>query len=406
MKILLVNKFLFAKGGDAICTLDTGSLLASKGHRVIYWGMDHPLNPDYLTKDYFVRHIDFESYASIRQRIKMTLNILYSFEAKHKFEALIKKEKPDVVHLNNFAHQISPSILHILKKYNIPAVMTMHDYKLVCPSYRMLSNGDPCEKCGNGEYYKCLLNKCTKNSYSKSLVNTLEMYLHHRVLNVYDLIDDFISPSIFLKDKLEEMGFNKKILYLPNFINLDDFEPGYSWQENSIAFFGRLSGEKGLVTLITAVKNIQSITLKIIGDGPIKQDLQDWVVKNNIRNILFLGPRFKDELKNELTKAMFVVIPSEWYENNPRTVLEAFALGKPVIGADIGGIPELVKNGRTGLLFKPGNADNLRERIEMLIGDSDKVIVIGKNARSFVEEEFNAEKHYRALMEIYENSLA
>jgi len=405
MKILLVNKFLYPKGGDAISTINTGKLLSAKNHKVIFWGMEHPLNPKYLYKDYFVSYVDFNSPNSIKNQIKIALNLLYSLEAKKKIENLINIEKPDIVHLNNFAHQISPSILHVLKKYDIPTVMTMRDYKLVCPVYTMLSDSNPCEKCRDSKYYQCLINICTKNSRFKSMLNTAEMYLHHKILHIYDLIQIFIAPSLFLKNKTEEMGLKGKIVFLPNFVNVEDFKPEFNWKENSIVYFGRLSGEKGLFILIEAMKGVD-VNLKIIGEGPLKERLELKVEGESINNVCFLGYKSGENLKNEIKKSMFVVLSSEWYENNPRTVLETFALGKPVIGSRIGGIPELVKDGETGLTFETGSADDLRKKILYLINNPHKAVKMGKNARKFVEEKFNPEKHYQRLMEIYNYAIS
>jgi len=198
MKVLLINKFLYPKGGDAISTLTTGKLLSEKGHNVIFWGMRHPSNPEYTYQDYFIDNISYDKPQGILKKIKPSLKIIYSFEAKRKISKLLKKIDPDIVHLNNFAHQISPSILDVIHKYKIPTVMTMRDYKLVCPSYRMLLNGTPCEKCKNGKYYNCFFNKCTKYSYSKSLVNTIEMYLHHKILHIYNKIDIFILSIMYI----------------------------------------------------------------------------------------------------------------------------------------------------------------------------------------------------------------
>jgi len=400
MKILLINKFLYPKGGDAISTLNTGKLLEKKGHQVFYWGMKHQKNPGYPYSEYFVDNIDYENQ-SIKEKISNSLKILYSFEAKRKIEKFINEVvKPDIVHLNNFAHQISPSILDVVKKYNIPVVMTMHDYKLVCPSYTMLSNDNPCEKCRGGKYYWCFLRKCTKNSYMKSLINTVEMYLHHRILDIYSKIDVFISPSKFLKSKVLEMGFNGNIVVLPNFVFLEEYVPEFNFKENSLCYVGRLSKEKGLFALIEAFKGL-NITLKIIGTGPIEEDLKIKVKSLELNKVKFLGYKSGEDLKNEIRNSMTVVLPSECYENNPRTVLEAFALGKPVIGTRIGGIPELVKDEETGYTFEPGNVNDLGDKILLLLKNLDKIIQMGKNARKFVEENFNPEKHYQELMRIY-----
>jgi len=321
-------------------------------------------------------------------------------EAKCKIERLIKLEKPDIVHLNNFAHQISPSILDVFRKHKISVVMTMHDYKMVCPAYSMFSNGKPCEKCKNGKYYQCFLKKCTKDSYIKSLLNTIEMYFHHKILHIYDTIDVFISPSKFLMNKVRNMGFKEQIVFLPNFVNIQDFQPSYEWQEESIVYVGRLSYEKGLETLLNAIKKI-NINLKIIGDGPMKESLKFKVKREKINNVVFLEYRTGNELKDEIRNSMAMVLPSECYENNPRSVIESFALGKPVIGARIGGIPELVKDGETGFTFEPGNVNDLRLKIERLLENPDKIIEMGKKARKFAEENFGQEKHYQRLMEIY-----
>lgn len=401
MKILLINKFLYLKGGDAISTLQTGRLLEKKGHTVNFWGMDHPGNPDYPHKDLLVSYVDFNKPdGGFSRQVRAAANILYSFEAKRKLEKAINIFKPDIVHLNNFAHQISPSILDVFAKCNIPTVMTMRDYKLVCPTYSMLLDGEPCERCKDGKYYWCFLKNCTKSSYSKSLLNTLEMYLHHKILHIYDKIDLFISPSMFLKEKVEEMGFKGKIFHLPNFLELDDFSPCYEAKENSIVYAGRLSPEKGVANLLEAVKGLD-VKLKIIGDGPIRDELE----KTKPKNVISLGYMNQEQLKEEVRDSIALIIPSEWYENNPRVVLEAFALGKPVIGSRIGGIPELVKDSETGYTFTPGNALDLRYKIEYLLKNPDSAVEMGKNGRRFVEKELNAEEHYRKLMEIYRMAL-
>lgn len=405
MKILLINKYLYPKGGDAISTLATGKLLAEKGHEVYHWGMRHPENPEYPYIEHFVRHVDYDKKSGMFQQAKTTLNILYSFEARAKIDVLLKKIKPDLVHLNNFAHQISPSVLDAIKKYNIPAIMTMHDYKLVCPAYSMLLNGEPCERCKGGKYYHCFLKKCTKGSAVKSLINIMEMYLHHRILHIYNKIDLFISPSMFLKNKVGEMGFKGKVEYLPNFADMESLQPSYKWSEENITYVGRLSHEKGLETLIDAVKGL-GIRLKIIGDGPLKETLISGVTDKGVGNVEFLGYKKGTDLQNEIKNSMFTVLPSEWYENNPRSVIESFALGKPVIGARIGGIPELVKDNETGLTFASGNSGELREKISSLVNDKDRIIAMGKNAREFVEREFNPDVHYKGLIEIYEIAMA
>jgi len=326
MKILLANKFFYLKGGSEYVFFEQAELLKRKGHKIIFFSMKHPKNFSSKYGEYFINQVDYEK-GGMKNKISASFKLLYSFEAKRKIDELIRNEKPDIAHLHNIHHQISPSILHTLKKYNIPTVLTLHDYKMVCASYLMLANGEVCEACKNGRYYNCFLKKCVKNSRVKSLLNTIEMYLHHKILHIYDLVDVFISPSRFLKDKLREMGFKREIVYLPNFVNVDEFKPQYEAKEKSIVYFGRLSKEKGLFTLISAVKDLD-VKLKIIGEGPVRESLELGVRSEGVGSVEFLGYKAGKDLKDEIRKSMFVVVPSECYENNPRSVIEAFALGK------------------------------------------------------------------------------
>lgn len=403
MKILLINKFLYPKGGDAISTLTTANILKKRGHQAVLWGMTHPDNPPYPYEDYFIDNVDYESGAGLFKKSITALNILYSFEAKRKIEPLMSEFKPDIVHLNNFAHQISPSILDTIKRHKIPVVMTMHDFKLVCPAYSLLSNGKPCEKCKNGAFYCCGLNRCTKNSRFKSLINVAEMYLHHNILHIYDKIDLFIAPSSFMQTKVREMGMKGRVEHLSNCIDADQFKPVFDWEENSIVYLGRLSHEKGIKTLIESVKGLD-VKLKIIGSGPSRKELTEKVQSEMIPNVRFLGYKSGQELHREIQKSKFLVIPSECYENNPLTVIEAFALGKPVVGARIGGITELVKDGKTGVTFTSGDPAELGDTIRKLISDPESIPEMGKTARKFVETQLNADLYYEKLISLYKSA--
>jgi len=400
MKVLLINKFLYAKGGDAISTLQTGRLLTAKGHDVVYWGMAHAMNPDYPHQEFFVEYTDLNQPGNIKRRIAIASNILFSFDARAKINELVSNIKPDIVHLNNFAHQISPSILQVFRRHNIPTVMTLHDYKMVCASYLMVNNGKICEACKNGKYNKCFWQKCVKGSRLKSLLNTMEMYLHHKILRLYDLIDVYIAPSIFLRKKLFDMGFIKRIVYLPNFVNGTDTHLPMKTRNNRFLYFGRLAREKGLETLIRAATGMD-IELHIVGAGPYEQTLKRFVKTEGINNVHFRGYKSSTELIEEISEALAVVVPSEWYENNPRAVLESFAAGTPVLGARIGGIPELVIDNETGLTFQPGDIADLKKKILYCIDNKEKVCNMGKKAQHYVRRNFNATKHYSQLIDIY-----
>ena len=399
MRILVGNKYFYRRAGAELVALDTAELLRSHGHEISYFSMVHPQNlpSDFLP--YFVSNVDYEQ-ADLLQAATAAGRLLYSFEARSKIERLVQDHRPDVAHLHNIYHQLSPSVLHGLKKYGIPIVLTLHDYKIVCASYSMVVGGKICEACKNGRYYQCFLKSCVKRSRMKSLLNTMEMYLHHSVLDIYGLVDVFISPSKFLKDKVAEMGFKGRVVHIPNCVRAEGFVPRYGSDGNVICYIGRLAETKGIETLIRAVKGLD-VELRIIGAGPNRDALEACVKSEGMQNVVFTGYMTGAPLEEEIRRSMFTVIPSEWYENNPRSVIEAFALGKPVVGARIGGIPELVRDGETGYTFTAFSAEDLREKIVRLANDPAAIERMGRNARRFVEEELNAEVHYQRLMDVY-----
>ncbi len=404
MKILLINKYYYIKGGPERCLFNTEELFHAKGHEVAVFSMRHPLNITSAWDKYFVSNIDFDKAQGINQKIKLFFNTIYSKEAERNIGRLIEKFKPDIAHIHNFNHQLTPSILFPLAKKKIPIVVTLHDYKLICPSYRLLSKGTTCERCKGGNFYNALKEKCHQGSFTKSLLAMLESYIHHKVLKSYGWISNYISPSRFLIEKSREMGLRGKFEHVPNFIDVKNFSPSYNKDSMTIAYFGRIEKHKGIETLFKAVEGLP-ITLELIGEGDLLDNLRAAVTGSTVDNVDLLGYLGNNDLFDKIRKALFVVLPSEWYENNPFTILESFALGKPVIGSMIGGIPELVKDGVTGLTFEPGNVSDLRSKIEYMLANRDKVVEMGKSARKLVEDEFNAEKHYERLIDIYNNAL-
>lgn len=401
MKILYINKYFYLKGGAESVFFKEADLFCSKGHELMFFSMCHKKNAETPYSEYFVSNIDYQN-APLLKRPVYAANILYSFEAKSKLERLLSRERPDVAHAHNIYHQLSPSILHALKKYGIPVVMTLHDLKMVCPSYLMYARGRTCDACKNGRYINCFRQRCVKNSWAQSALSAIEMYLHHNVLKIYGLTDIFIAPSAFLKRKIEEMGFAKEVKHIPNFIDSEAYAPQYAPKAGTIVYAGRLSAEKGLLTLVEAVRNMP-VSLRLVGEGPLKAKLQNKIAEENIKNVFLTGYKSGKDLQREISCAMFLILPSECYENNPLSIMEAFALGKPVIGSKLGGIPELVKDGETGLTFEAGNTEDLKLKIDYLLSRPGKIIEMGKNARHLVTSEFNAERHYVRLESLYKS---
>jgi len=411
MNILHINKYHYHRDGASNIYLNTASILEEKGHRSVFFAMHNPDNiKQCATSEYFMPFLDL-NYGdfSIVDKLKIFGRLLYSFEAKKRLSTLLDKYSVDIAHIHNIYHHISPSILREFKKRKIPVVMTLHDYKLVCGSYSMIVGGKPCDACRDKKYFMKIKKRCVKDSLIKSILTTCEMYLHHKILGIYDNVDVFISPSLFLLNKLREMGFDNKIAHLPNFIDIKAFDaltPAEKAKENSVVYFGRLSREKGLRTLVKAAELLlrknKRIEIKLIGEGPLRDELEGEVKSKCIKNVRFLGFKANENLFREVIKSMVAVIPSEWYENNPVSILVSFAMGIPVIGARIGGIPELIKDNETGLTFEPGNASDLQEKICNLVERPDRLIKMGEKARRLVKEKFNAERYYSGLMRIYQ----
>ena len=409
LKILMVDKYYFIKGGAERYYFELAKLLEAHGHEVIPFSMHHQENFETDYSDYFVDFIDYNNRSTKKnfgQSFKIVGRMIYSTHAKRKLEALIKKVKPDLAHLHMIDHQISPSILHTLKNYEIPVVQTVHQYKLVCPNYRLYNarTNTICEKCIAGNYLHPIVERCHKNSIAAGLLLSLEMYVHH-FLKIYDNIDLFHAPSEFMKVKLVEGGIDKKkITKLYYTLNIDEYPFTQEYGEYFV-YYGRLSEEKGILTLLQAMKGINKSKLLIIGNGPQESELKEFCAANDLKNVEFLGKKEGEELKSIVAKAKFVIVPSEWYDNSPLVIYEAFSLGTPVVGAKIGGIAELVDHEINGLLFEVGNVRELRAAISRLLDNSELIERFGANAREKAEKEFSPAFHYEQIMTLYHKVL-
>lgn len=403
MKILMVNKFFYIKGGSETYYFALKRKLEKEGHIVIDFSMKDKKNFESKYADYFVDNVDYSGNTSLINKLKMGINIIYSQEAKRKFEELVIKTKPDIVHLHIFQHQLSPSILDVCKKYNLPTVYTAHDLKMVCLNYKMMHHGHVCEDCKDGHMYHCALNKCVKDSFSKSFINTVEGYLH-KWRKIYDAIDYIITPSEFYKTKFEEFGVQpNRLVHIPNF--LDREVPRVNNREDKekyYLYFGRLSEEKGILTLIKAIESVKA-NLYIVGSGPLKEEIESYTCSRKLKNIKLLGFKSGQELIDIVGNAKAVILPSEWYENGPYSAIEALQVGRPIIGANIGGIPELVR--KNGELFTNGCIVELSECINKFEKISKaQYEQMKKDSFDMFEECYTPNGHYGKLMKIYEEA--
>ncbi|MDP3970222.1 MAG: glycosyltransferase [bacterium] len=401
MKILQINKFYYRRRGAETYMLDLIELLEQKGYEVGVFSMDHPDNIQTPYSKYFLPYVEFGNLKalSMQDKYRAISRVIWSKEAQVNLDKLLAEFKPDIAHIHNIYHQISPSILKTLKKHNIPVIQTLHDYKLLAPNYNLLANGEIDESSKGHRYYNVVLKKGVKDSYSASFLAMVEMYTH-KFFQVYEKnVDCFISPSQFLKDKVSEWGIKvKRMEVLPNFVNVSKIIPQYN-NDGYFLYMGGLYKEKGVDLIIDIIDKIgYSIPLRIAGSGPEEATLKQ-LAKN--KSVEFVGFLNKQELTQQISGAVAIIVPSRWYENYPFSVIEAFAHGKPVIAANIGGLPEQVIPGKTGALFEPNNSEDLQRVLTELLQKSETLPELGKTAREWVEQELSPEKHYARLYEIY-----
>lgn len=397
MRILIINKFLFPNGGAESYIFKLGKYLENVGHEVQYFGMEHEGRCVGNSVNSYTSDMDFHK-GSIFSKILYPIKTIYSAEARKKLRLVLESFSPDVCHINNFNYQLTPSILLEIKKWKNEGhfcriVYTAHDYQLVCPNH-MCKNpitGSICEKCFGGKYIECAKNKCIHSSFFKSLIATAESYLWNSI-GIYKHFDRIICCSKFLKKKLD----TNKILSTKTVVMHNFVEPSINFNTNKkeyILYFGRYSKEKGIETLINVAKELPHISFIFAGGGPLESEI-DKVI--NIKNV---GFKSSNELEKLIREALFSVYPSEWYENCPLSVMESQILGTPVLGAKIGGIPELIENGKTGILFDSGNLSDLKDCIINLWNNPKLVDEYSKNCKNVSFDDLGS--YVKKLMDIY-----
>jgi len=402
MNILQAHKYYWHRDGASNAMLFLASLLEGEGHSVIPFAMKQKESLESKYSKYFVSEMNLRESEklSFSKKIGYAGRMIYSREAKKNMKALLRDEKIDVAHLHNIYHHISPSILPVLKKSGVKIVMTLHDYKLLSPNYSLFHHGEIHEEDGQGWYVSCIRNKCMKDSRMQSAVATAEMIFHHKIMRYYErYVDHFIAPSQFMLDTCVRFGWDKrKFSYIPNPIDTSRFKPTKTSGEY-VAYIGRLSEEKGVHILLDAAKQNPDIPHKIVGAGPQEVMLRSKVRKEKIDNVEFVGFKTGKELDTFFVQARVLVTPSIWYENNPLSVLEPKAMGKVVIGSDIGGIPELLPR---KLLVKPGDSRTLAKKIKTWYDASSlERREMGDLLRRQVEKMNDPEKFVQKVLGVY-----
>ena len=395
MKIVLVNKYWYMRGGSERVVFATKKLLESAGHKVEIFGLKHPEN--IIENNYFIDHISYSGAKGLN-KLRMACKSIYNKDAKNKFQKLLIDFKPDVVHFHNIYHQLSFSLLDVVRQRNIPSVMTLHDYKMISPNYNMFHHGKIDETCCGKKYYKCILNNCMENM-GESIVATLEACMR-KWKKYSDVIDAYIAPSEFVREKHIAHGINKA--HISTVANpVDEVDISSSEKDGGyVLFFGRLSAEKGLDVLLDASKQIPDILIKIVGTGPMESILKSRIRDEQLNNVELLGFKQDKDLDKLISHAQLVVAPSVWYEVLGLSILEAKLAGKVVVGSEIGAIPESLPS---ELLCKPSDSGDLAQKMQTWYGAPfEKINSLGKQFRKEVQEKHNPKKYLDEILSTYE----
>lgn len=396
MKVLVANNYYYLRGGCERVMFNDIRAMSAHGLDIVPFSAADPDNFPTEYSSYFVPGANIRATDALG-RAEAAVDAIHCSRTAKAFDRMLDDVKPDLIHCHNVYGRLSTSILGIAKKHSVPAVLTVHDYKVVCPSYLMLRDGKPCSACIDGGYYRCAVNRCHKGQVAASIVYSIEAYWS-RLTGNYGAVSSFLCPSHFIAGLLRQSGIDEtRVCYHPNCVEPADYAPSYEGQY--VLSVGRLSYEKGLPTFLEAMLGTK-VPVRVAGTGPMESSLRE-MAANDGNSIVLEGHCSGDRLAELYRNAAFVVVPSEWYENAPMSILESFAYGKPVIGTRIGGIPELITEGEHGYLVDPGNKDQLRAVICELWNNRVAQHGMGRNARRLIETKFAQSSRTTSLLNIY-----
>jgi len=416
MKLILVNYRYFISGGPERYLFNLKSLLEENKHIVIPFSVKHPKNVYSEFSSFFLSSIassNSEVYFEDIKKDPLTIiklfdRTFYSIEAMIKIKNLIRHTHPDIAYLLHFLRWISPSIVDSFRIFNIPVVARVSDFSYICPQGHLLRNGKICELCAKGNYWYSVKYRCLQNSSIISSINFFSTLLHN-TMGMFEKIDAIVCPSRFTLEKLKEGGFPAgKLFHIPTFAKVHDYVPNYNVGDY-ILYFGRFSKEKGADVLIDSFiklkgkQKFNSLKLVLLGYNFEREfnEVKGRILSEKIKDLVAIAGVEGEELKQVIRNSIFTIVPSIWYDNLPNSILESYASGKPVIASNLGSFPEIVEQDVTGLLFEPGNSDDLAHKMEYLLDNRDKIMEMGKKAREKVETEFSPQRHYDSLIKLF-----
>ncbi|HZQ22921.1 MAG TPA: glycosyltransferase [Terriglobales bacterium] len=403
MRILFCNKYNFPFSGTEVYLSELTSLLRSEGHQTASFGMSDMRGATSEYSRFLVPHLDFKDpqHGPV-SRARLAAHAIYSLSARKRLRSLIREFKPDVAHVRNIYHHLSPSILWELNAHGIPVIYHLNDFKLLCPSYNCVADGSACELCNRGKFWHVLTAGCYPGAGARGIL-AMEAYVHQWLRTYQHCVSRFLAPSYFVREKLAANGWDeKRIQVLYHFQKLPRWDTQPVSNNAAVLYFGRLSREKGLRDLLLAMQRLPEINLLVVGDGPQRTELQTTAASLSLRNVQFAGHLEGAELYERIGASCFTLMPSHAYETFGKTILESYAHGRAVIASDLGPRRELIVHGRTGLLFEAGKVEQLAAAISLLHSNPEAATKMGSAGRELVRLRHTPEHHYNTLVQLYE----
>jgi glycosyltransferase involved in cell wall biosynthesis len=406
VRILFCNKYNYRFSGTEVYLFELMELLRSQGHEVALFSMANPLGEPTEFDRHFMPYVDFKEKASLWKKMKRAGRAIYSWEARRRMREMIRQFRPDVAHVRNIYHHLSPSILWELKAQNVPVVYHVNDFKLLCPSYNLVDRGESCERCKGGKFWHALPSGCYPGLGPRMML-TAEAYVHRWLGSYKKCVDLFLAPSQFVRDKFVEHGWDKsKFEVLQHFQQIHPVRNERTASDAPVLYCGRLSPEKGVDDLLRSMQQVPHLRLIIAGDGPQRAELQTLAANLGLNNVRFIGQVGAAERDSLIAQSRFTVLPSRAYETMGKTILESYAEARAVIASDGGSRRELVHPGVTGVLYRTGDTSALADAMGRLALRPELAERMGRTGRELVREHHTAEAHYMKLMSLYARLIA
>ena len=383
MKTLLIHNFYQQFGGEDAAALADKALLESHNQEVIFYTRDNSEIRDF----------------TLMNKLAFPAQAIYSRRTKRNLATIVKERRPDIALIHNFFPLVSPSVYHVLHSFHVPIIQVIHDFRFFCPNGWFFTQGQICERCKGGNYLSAVRFRCYRNSYLSSALAASSIGLN-RLGGMLEKITAFVCLTDFLKQKLLEGGIQEgKIFIRPHFMDTSPAAPIYGQGEYAL-YLGRISPEKGIWTMVRAFQELKGVTLRIAGTGPMEAALRRYLKANAVENVELVGFVSGKDKWQLLTDSLFVVLPSECYETFGIVVLEAYAAGKPVVASNLGSLPYVVEDGKSGILFEPGHAEDLIEKVNHLLANPSEIAAMGLYARELAEMKYSPDRSYQTLLNI------